>query len=79
MIETDETRQEDGKVLWHVVVGLVYDGLDGDTCEDGVEKVKKALNPVVGNRSIIKGMSFLRLPEKYGHSTVPSRRGNQVE
>jgi len=51
VIETDETRQGHEKVLWQVVVRLVYDGLDCDTCEDGVEKVKKALNPVVGNGS----------------------------
>ena len=41
MIETNEIHQGHGKVLWHVSVELVYEGLDGDTCEDGVEEVKK--------------------------------------
>ncbi len=54
----------DGKALWHVTLTLTYEGGVNDSCQDGVEKIKKTLNPLIENGSGIKQMFFMSLPEK---------------
>ncbi len=53
-----------GRSLWHVMVDLAYESANSDSSQDGVEKVRNALNPLVENGSGIKQIIILRLPEK---------------
>jgi hypothetical protein len=59
--ETGRTKE---KALWNITINLVYEGEVNDTCQDGVEKIRRALNPLIENGSGIKQMFIMRLPEK---------------
>jgi hypothetical protein len=59
-----ETSRTEEKVLWHITLALTYEGGVNDTCQDGVEKIRKALSPLIANGSGIKQMFFTSLPEK---------------
>jgi len=59
-----EIAGQDGKVLWHIALALTYEGGMNDSCEDGVEKIKKALNPLIANGSGIKQLFLTSLPRK---------------
>ncbi len=52
------------KTLWHVIVDLAYEGTNNDTDQDGVEKVRRTLNPLIENGSGIKRVFIMRLPER---------------
>lgn len=64
MDTTSETSRAEEKGLWNITLNLVYEGGVNDTCQDGVEKIRKALNPLIENGSGIKQMFITRLPEK---------------
>jgi hypothetical protein len=59
-----ETFRNEEKVLWHITLALTYEGGVNDTCQEGVGKIKKALNPLTANGSGFKQMFFMSLPEK---------------
>jgi hypothetical protein len=59
-----DTNGNCGKARWHVTLDLVYEGGDNDSCHDGVERIRRALNPIIENGSGIKQMFIMRLPEK---------------
>jgi hypothetical protein len=59
--ETSGTKE---KALWNITLNLVYEGEVNDTCQDGVEKIRKALSPLIENGSGIKQVFIMRLPEK---------------
>jgi hypothetical protein len=59
-----ETCRSEGKALWHITLNLVYEGEANDTCQDGVERIRKALNPLIENGSGIKQMLIFGLPAK---------------
>ena len=64
MATNSETSRAEEKSLWHITLNLVYEGGNKDTCQDGIEKIRKALNPLIENGSGIKQMFFMSLPEK---------------
>lgn len=52
------------KALWHVTLTLLYESRVSDTCQDGVETIRKALKPLIENGSGIKQMFITSLPGK---------------
>ncbi len=58
------TQDNEERAIWHVVVDVAYEGTNNETCQDGVEKVMNALNPLIENGSGIKRVFLMRLPEK---------------
>jgi hypothetical protein len=64
MNTTTLTRDNGDRTLWHVVIDLAYEGTANDSCQDGVKKVRDILDPLIENRSGIKSVYFMRLPEK---------------
>ena len=64
MSTISQTNISPGKTLWHITVDLAYEGLENDSCQDGVEKIQKALNPLIESGSGIKQMFLMSLPEK---------------
>jgi hypothetical protein len=64
MSTISQTNISPGKTLWHITVDLAYEGLENDSCQDGVQKVLSALRPLIENGSDIKKVIIMRLPEK---------------
>jgi hypothetical protein len=58
------TVRAEGKALWHIILDLAYEGGENDSGQDGVEKVRSALNSLIENGSGIKHVMIMRLPEK---------------
>jgi hypothetical protein len=54
----------DGKTLWHITVGLTYEGSFDESCQDGIDRVRKALIPLIENGSGVKKIFFTTLPGK---------------
>jgi hypothetical protein len=52
------------RTLWHITVDLAYEGANNDSCQVGIERVRKALYPLIENGSGLKRINILRLPEK---------------
>jgi hypothetical protein len=57
-------HDQDGKTLWHITVDLTYEGSIDESCQDGIERVRKALTPLIENGSGVKQIIIRRLPEK---------------
>ena len=58
------TSNQEGKTLWHITVSLTYEGLIDESCQDGIDRVKKVLNPLIENGSGVKQIFFTSLPGK---------------
>ncbi len=58
------TANNGERTLWHLVVDLAYEGTNNDTDQEGVEKIRKAINGLIENGSGIKQAFIMRLPEK---------------
>jgi hypothetical protein len=52
------------KTRWHVMVDLVYEGNETDQSENGVQQIRRTLNPLIENGSGIKQVFFMSLPQK---------------
>jgi hypothetical protein len=55
---------QDERTLWHITVGLTYEGSITESSQDGIERVRKALIPLIENGSGVKQIFIMRLPEK---------------
>ena len=64
MDTNSQTCKVEEKSLWHITLDLIYEGGVNDTCQDGVETIRKALNPLIGNGSGIKQVFMMSLPGK---------------
>jgi hypothetical protein len=58
------TRTTEQKPLWHVTVDLAYYGSPEESCQDGVRRIRKALDPILHNRSGVKDMYIVKLPAR---------------
>lgn len=53
-----------GKAQWHIKLEFIFEGGEDDTCQDGVQKIRTVLKPIIENGSGIKQVFLLSLPEK---------------
>ncbi len=60
------TNNNEERTVWHLTVDLAYEGSNNDSYQDGVEKIKRAINGLIENGSGIKKVFIMRLPEKEG-------------
>jgi hypothetical protein len=61
---TSGVNLEAGKARWHVKLEFVYEGREDESCQDGVRKIRTALEPLIENGSGIKQIFLLSLPER---------------